>query len=507
MNKKQYTREEVIQSTPRTGFFGHPKGLSTLFFTEFWERFSYYGMKAILVYYLYYSVAKGGFGLDESVAMQIVALYGTLIYMSGVIGGWIADRITGTQHAVFFGGILIMFGHIILSLPGSLTAVMIALLLLIIGTGLLKPNISTTVGELYDKNDNRVDAAFTIFYMGINLGALISPILTGYLQTRVGFHAGFATAAVGMFIGLVVYWSKRKKYLNLAGLSVHNPLTKEDTKKFSLIALAIVAAFAIYLIVLKSFTALTIENFSLLVTFIGIALPIYIVVYMLVSKKVTPEEKSRVGSYVPLYITSVAFWMIQEQGSTILANFADKKTELSLAKLTGGAIHFDIPAAWFQSLNPIFIVALAPLFAMLWVKLGKHNPPTVIKFALGAIIGGVSYLIMVVPLAGGLAPGELIHPIWLVLSFLLITIGELCISPVGLATTTKLAPYAFTAQMMSLWMLSNATAQGLNAQLVVVYAKMDSGQYFLYSGLLTLAIGVLLVIISPFVRRAMKGIH
>ncbi|MCP6564938.1 oligopeptide:H+ symporter, partial [Klebsiella pneumoniae] len=147
-------------------------------------------MKAILVYYLYYSVAKGGFGLDESVAMQIVALYGTLIYMSGVIGGWIADRITGTQHAVFFGGILIMFGHIILSLPGSLTAVMIALLLLIIGTGLLKPNISTTVGELYDKNDNRVDAAFTIFYMGINLGALISPILTGYLQTRVGFHAG-----------------------------------------------------------------------------------------------------------------------------------------------------------------------------------------------------------------------------------------------------------------------------------------------------------------------------
>lgn len=506
MNKKQYTREEVIESTPRTGFFGHPKGLSTLFFTEFWERFSYYGMKAILVYYLYYSVAKGGFGLDESVAMQIVALYGTLIYMSGVIGGWIADRITGTQNAVFYGGILIMFGHIILSLPGNLTAVMVALLLLIIGTGLLKPNISTTVGELYSKNDSRVDAAFTIFYMGINLGALLSPLITGYLQTRVGFHAGFATAAIGMFVGLVVYWTKRKKYLNLAGLTVHNPLTKADIKKFSIITGIGVAAFALYLIILKSFNALTLENFSLLVTIIGIVLPIYIVSYMLLSKKVAPEEKSRVKSYIPLYITSVAFWMIQEQGSTILANFADKKTELSLAKLTGGAIHFDIPAAWFQSLNPIFIVALAPLFATLWVKLGKHNPPTVIKFALGAIIAGISYLIMVIP-TGGLDQGHLIHPIWLVLSFLLITIGELCISPVGLATTTKLAPYAFTAQMMSLWMLSNATAQGLNAQLVVLYAKMDSGQYFLYSGLLTLIIGVLLVTISPFVRKAMQGIH
>ncbi|GEP83780.1 putative di-/tripeptide transporter [Staphylococcus piscifermentans] len=506
MNKKQYTREEVVNSVPRTGFFGHPKGLSTLFFTEFWERFSYYGMKAILVYYLYYSVAKGGFGLDESVAMQIVALYGTLIYMSGVIGGWIADRITGTQNAVFVGGIFIMFGHIILSLPGNLTAVMIALLLLIIGTGLLKPNISTTVGELYEKNDPRVDSAFTIFYMGINAGALLSPIITGYLQTRVGFHAGFATAAIGMFIGLVIYWTKRKKYLNLAGLTVHNPMTKNDVKKFSIITIVIVAAFALYLIILKAFNALTIENFSLLVTILGIALPVFIVARMLMSKEATSEEKSRVRSYIPLYITSVAFWMIQEQGSTILANFADKNTQLKMSELTGGAIHFDIPAAWFQSLNPIFIVALAPVFATLWVKLGKRNPSTVMKFAMGAIIAGLSYLIMMIPLAGGLH-GALINPIWLVLSFLLITIGELCISPVGLATTTKLAPYAFTAQMMSLWMLSNATAQGLNAQLVVLYKGMNPSEYFMYSGLLTIVIGVLLIVVSPMVKRGMKGIH
>ncbi|PTH18838.1 peptide MFS transporter [Staphylococcus auricularis] len=504
MKQTSYTHEEVMKSTPRTGFFGHPKGLSTLFFTEFWERFSYYGMKAILVYYLYYSVAKGGFGLDESVALQIVSIYGTLIYMSGVIGGWIADRITGTQHAVFYGGFLIMIGHILLSLPNNLTLVMIALLFIICGTGLLKPNISTTVGELYDTNDARRDSAFKLFYMGINLGALLSPLITGYLQTRVGFHAGFLIAAIGMFFGLVLYGIKRKKNLGLAGLNVPNPLTKREIKKISLYTAIVIALFGVYLVILHLNEALSLANFSLLITILGIVLPIIIVINMLSSKDVTSDERSRVFSYIPLYITSVAFWMIQEQGSTILASFADKKTQLEMSELTGGAIDFTIPAAWFQSLNPIFIVALAPVFATLWVKLGKYNPPTVHKFALGTIIGGLSYLIMFFPLAGG---SSLIHPIWLVLSFLLVVIGELLISPVGLSTTTKLAPLSFTARMMSLWMLSNATAQGLNAQLVVVYTKIDSLHYFVYSGLVAVVIGIILFAISPIVKRAMKGVY
>lgn len=504
MKKVNHSHEEIMKSIPNKGFFGHPKGLSTLFLTEFWERFSYYGMKAILIFYLYYSVADGGFGLSQAVAMQIVAIYGTLIYMSGLIGGWIADRITGTQDAVFYGGFLIMFGHILLSIPGNLTAAMIALLLIIAGTGLLKPNISTTVGELYDRNDPRRDAAFTLFYMGINLGALLSPLITGQLQTKIGFHAGFLAAAIGMFFGLIVFAIKRKKNLGLAGRNVPIPLTKPEIKKFVLITVGVIVLFLIYLWILHLNNALTLGNFSFLITLLGIVLPVYIFLNMILSKNITKDERSRVYSYVPLYITSVAFWMIQEQGSTILATFADKKTQLEMSELTNGLIDFSIPAAWAQSLNPIFIVLLAPIFATLWMKLGKYNPPTVHKFAIGAIIGGFSYLVMIIPLATG---NELINPLWLVLSFLLITIGELCISPVGLSTTTKLAPVTFTARMMSLWMLSNATAQGLNAQLVVVYTKINQSDYFMYSGLIAVIIGILLLIISPKVRRAMKGVY
>ncbi|MCY1601708.1 peptide MFS transporter [Staphylococcus pettenkoferi] len=466
MNRAQHTREEILNSTPRKGFFGHPKGLSTLFLTEFWERFSYYGMKAILVYYLYYSVSKGGFGLDEGVALQIVSIYGTLIYMSGIIGGWIADRITGTQHAVFYGGFLIMIGHILLSLPNNLTMVMIALLFLICGTGLLKSNISTTVGELYAQNDARRDAAFTIFYMGINSGALLSPLVTGYLQSRFSFHLGFLVAAIGMFCGLVIYVVTRKKYLGLAGLSTPNPLTKQEIKKTSLYAGVVIILIALYLIILQFNNALTLQNFS-------------------------------------LFITAVAFWMIQEQGSTVLASFADNKTQLDLGKATNGLIHFHVPAAWFQSFNPIFIVALAPVFAALWVKLGKFNPPTVHKFALGTIVAGLSFIVMYIPLSG---PHSLINPLWLILSYLLITIGELCISPVGLSTTTKLSPVSFTARMMSLWLLADATAQGLNAQLVVVYTKISQMDYFLYSGIVAIAIGVILFLLSPLVKKGMKGV-
>lgn len=504
MKKVNHSHEEIMKSIPNKGFFGHPKGLSTLFLTEFWERFSYYGMKAILIFYLYYSVADGGFGLSQAVAMQIVAIYGTLIYMSGLIGGWIADRITGTQDAVFYGGFLIMSGHILLSIPGNLTAAMIALLLIIAGTGLLKPNISATVGELYERNDPRRDAAFTLFYMGINLGALLSPLITGQLQTRIGFHAGFLAAAIGMFFGLIVFALKRKKNLGLAGRNVPIPLTRPEIKKFVLITVGVIVLFLIYLWILHLNNALTLGNFSFLITLLGIVLPVYIFLNMILSKNITKDERSRVYSYVPLYITSVAFWMIQEQGSTILATFADKKTQLEMSELTNGLIDFSIPAAWAQSLNPIFIVLLAPIFATLWMKLGKYNPPTVHKFAIGTIIAGFSYLIMIIPLATGNA---LINPLWLVLSFLLITIGELCISPVGLSTTTKLAPLTFTARMMSLWMLSNATAQGLNAQLVVVYTKMNQSDYFMYSGLIAVIIGILLLIISPKVRRAMKGVY
>ncbi|MFC6292095.1 MFS transporter [Macrococcus epidermidis] len=501
----QHTREEVVNSMPRTGFFGHPKGLFTLMLTEFWERFSYYGMKAILLFYLYYSVNKGGFGLDEGFAMQIVSIYGALIYMSGVIGGWLADRFIGTRKAILYGAILIMIGHILLSLPNNFTLLLIALLFIILGTGLLKPNISTNVGELYEKNDPKVDSAFTLFVMSINMGALISPLLVGWLQDNVGFHYGFAVAAIGMFFGLIIFMLRSKQTLGLSGLDVPNPVTEADKKKTITITGIVIAAFLLYFLVTGLMGNLSLESFMNFVTVLGMALPFYYFITMIVSKKTTRDEKARVFAYVPLFLASVTFWSIQEQGSTVLAHFADKNTQLNLGVLTNNAIDFKIPAAWFQSLNPLFIVTLAPLFAWLWVKLGRFNPPTVIKFSIALFLAAMSYLVMVYPLTHN--GDQLMNPGWLILSYLLVTMAELCLSPTGLSVTTKLAPQAYTSQMMSVWFLANTVAQLVNSKLVLYYEAVDNHQYFNNIGLVTLAIAVVLLLVSPFMKKFMRGIH
>jgi POT family proton-dependent oligopeptide transporter len=230
-----------VASVPQKGFFGHPKGLFTLFFTEFWERFSYYGMRAILLFYMYYEVSKGGLGLDENMALAIMSIYGSLVYMSGIIGGWLADRIFGTSKAIFYGGILIMFGHIVLAIPGSVPMFFVSMVLIVLGTGLLKPNVSSVVGEIYSEEDNRRDAGFSIFYMGINLGGFIAPLIVGEVGLKHNFHLGFAIAAVGMFLGLLVFIFTKKKNLGLAGTVVANPLSPTEKKKvYSIIGLATV---------------------------------------------------------------------------------------------------------------------------------------------------------------------------------------------------------------------------------------------------------------------------
>lgn len=260
---------------------------------------------------------------------------------------------------------------------------------------------------------------------------------------------------------------------------------------------------AIVCLILSLFDQLTLPNFANFISVLGVLLPIYYFIKITTSKKTEDYERSRVYAYIPLFIAAVAFWMIQEQGSTVLAQFADTKTELSMAKLTGGAIDFNIPAAWFQSLNPFFIILLAPVFSVLWVKLGKFNPPTVYKFAIGVLFAGLSYIIMVIPLS---SDSSIIHPIWLFGSFLLVTIGELCLSPIALSTTTKLAPKAFTAQMMSVWFLSNAMAQGINAQMVKLYTSISTNDYFLYSGIVAIVIAALLMVASPKIKTLMAGV-
>src|SRR5699024_6731330 len=276
------------------------------------------------------------------------------------------------------------------------------------------------VGMLYEKDDPRVDGGFTLFYMSINLGSLLAPLLVGTLQVNFGFHAGFALAAIGMFLGLLTYVLTNKKNLGDLGLKPSDPLKDEEKKKFSIIAIVVILVIALFITFTLMTNTLSIGAFANFITFLGVILPTVLITKMIMSKKVTKKERSHLFAYIPLFLASVVFWMIQEQGATVLAAFADTKTELSVSKLTNGLIDFNIPAAWFQSLNPVFIVLFAPLMSRLWIKLGKHNPSTVTKFTVGVLLAGAAYLVMIIPLN----TEGLIHPLWLVLSFLLVTVGE-----------------------------------------------------------------------------------
>lgn len=491
-------KQKIVDSVPQKGFFGHPKGLFTLFFTEFWERFSYYGMRAILVYYMYYEVSKGGLGLDETTALAIMSIYGSLVYMSGIIGGWLADRVFGTSKAVFYGGILIMFGHIALAIPGNVALFFISMVLIVLGTGLLKPNVSSVVGEIYSEEDTRRDSGFSIFYMGINLGGFLAPLIVGSVMGY-SFHLGFGIAAVGMFFGLMVFIFTKKKNLGLAGTIVHNPLSSDEKKKvytrfgLAAIVIAIICAIAI------PAGLLTIDSFITLVGIFGLLIPTIYFVVMYRSPKTTDVERSRIIAYIPLFIASVMFWAIQEQGSTILANYADKRTQLDFA-----GIH--ISPAWFQSLNPLFIIIFAPVFAWLWVKLGKRQPSIPQKFSLGLLFAGLSFLVILLPAYFGGAD-SLVNPLWLVLSYFIVVLGELCLSPVGLSATTKLAPAAFSAQTMSLWFLSNAAAQAINAQIVKFYTPATEMTYFGVIGGVSIVLSIILFVLSPKIQGFMKGVR
>ncbi|MBS4189987.1 peptide MFS transporter [Bacillus sp. FJAT-49705] len=493
-----FDKQKIVESVPQKGFFGHPKGLFTLFFTEFWERFSYYGMRAILVFYMYYEVSQGGLGLDKTTALSIMSIYGSLVYMSGIIGGWFADRVFGTSKAVFYGGILIMLGHICLAIPGNVTLFFISMVLIVLGTGLLKPNVSSVVGEIYSEEDNRRDAGFSIFYMGINLGGFLSPLIVGSVMDY-SFHLGFGIAAVGMFFGLLIFVFTKKKNLGLAGTIVHNPLSPAEKKKVYTIFGAAVVVLAILIGIAIPTGYLTFDSFIALVGILGILIPTAYFIVMYRSPKTTAVERSRIIAYIPLFIAAVMFWVIQEQGATILASYADTRTQLEFAGI-------EISPAWFQSLNSFFIIIFAPMFAWLWVKLGKRQPSVPQKFSLGLLFAGLSFLVILLPAYFGGADA-LVSPLWLVLSYFIVVLGELCLSPVGLSATTKLAPAAFSAQTMSLWFLSNAAAQAINAQLVKFYTPETEIMYFGIIGGASIVLSIILFTLAPKIQRFMKGVQ
>ncbi|WP_019854469.1 oligopeptide:H+ symporter [Actinopolyspora mortivallis] len=487
----------TVTNDPRgKGFLGQPPGLSTLFFTEMWERFSYYGMRAILALYLYTAVAEGGLGLDKNtIAVPLVLAYGSSVYLTGVAGGWLADRVLGSQRAIFYGGVLIMFGHVAMAAPGGLTALGVGLGLITIGSGLLKPNVSNVVGGLYDKEDTRRDAGFSIFYTGINLGAFISQILTPALQTGIGFHWGFGAAAVGMALGLVQYVLGRGR-LGEAGRQPVNPLPA-DRRNTILTRVTLITV--LILVVLGGTVFLWgIPGLINTITGISMVLPVAYFVVMFRSNQITRTERDRLIAYIPLFLATAVFFLLFEQQAATLVVVTDFQTDTTV-------FGHEFPVGWFQSINPLSIIILAPLFAVMWTKLGPRQPSTPGKFVGGLVFVGLAFLWVVF---SSLFTNEegLLNPFMIGFVFVLLTIGELMLSPVGLSATTKLAPEAFSSQTMGLYFLAPALGQGVAAQVTKLYSDQHQNLYFGGVGLVTVFLGVLLALMVPLIKKYMHGV-
>ena len=484
-------------SAPKS-WFGHPAGLSTLFFTELWERFSYYGMRALLVLFMVDAVQTGGMGLDDKTASAVYGLYTAFAYLVCLPGGWIADRLLGAQRSVWIGGLIIAAGHFTLAIP-STAAFFLGLVLVVIGTGFLKPNISAIVGQLYPEGGARRDAGFTIFYMGINMGAFLGPLICGYLGQQVNWHAGFGIAGVGMLAGVIQY---RFSVGRLGDAGLHSSAPKRegggmDKAWYPVIGgfLAIAVVVALGLSGVIQFNALALAKNT---TFVIVGLAIAFFVYIFAFGKLNPTERKHTIVIIVLFIASAIFWSGFEQAGSSLNLFADRHTD----KFVFG---FEIPAPWFQSLNPFYIVVLAPVFATFWVRLARRNmdPSMPAKFAIGMIILGLGFLVMV-GAAKLVTAGNQAAPYWLILTYLLHTMGELCLSPVGLSSVTKLAPKRFVGQMMGIWFLAASLGNlmaGLMAGRFDPESLNEMPGLFMQIVLTTVGGGLLLLVFTKPIKR------
>lgn len=479
-------------STAGTGrtFFGHPIGLVNLFGVELWERFSFYGMLTILGYYLYYESTRGGLGLDQDTALGLVGAYGGLVYLCTVLGGWVSDRLIGMERTVFYGGIVVMTGHIALAVLPGLIGVGIGLVLVALGSGALKSNASALLGTLYPQGDPRVDGGFTLFYLGINLGAFTGPLLTGLLQEEWGFHAGFGAAAVGMALGLIQYVMFRRN-LGAAGREVPDPLPRRSFGALGGVLLA-----ALLLIALVLMTGLvTVGNLPDVTTVLIVVAAVVYFAVLLTHRRVTGIERSRVRAFIPLFLANVVFWALFQQIFTVLAVYSDERMNWNIFGWTA-------PSNWIGSVEPVWIIALSPLFALLWTRLGDRAPGTPRKFALGVIGMGVAFLLFV-PLAGISGVPALV----VLLIMAVFAISELLLSPIGLAVTTQLAPEHFRAQMMALYFLSVALGTTLSGVLARFYSRDAEFAYFGITGSVAIMAGVVIAGASPWITRYMAGVH
>nr|WP_090277228.1 oligopeptide:H+ symporter [Mycolicibacterium komanii]CRL71373.1 di-/tripeptide transporter [Mycolicibacterium komanii] len=471
---------------------GHPIGLTNLFGVELWERFSFYGMLTILGYYLYYSVTDGGLGLPQSTATGIVGAYGGLVYLSTVLGGWIADRLLGMERTVFYGGFVVMLGHIALAIVPGLTGVAAGLVLVALGSGALKANASSLLGTLYDKGDPRCDGGFTLFYLGINLGAFTGPLITGLLQTRIGFHYGFGAAAVGMALGLAQYVVFRRN-LGEHGRQVPNPLPRNAFGRLALIALAA----AVLIGVVFATGVVKLSNLSHVTTGVLVAASVTYFAVMLTSSKVTTVERTRVRAFIPLFVANAVFWSLFQQIFTVLAVYSDERMNWSIFGWTA-------PSSWIGSIEPVWIITLSPLFAAMWTRLGSRAPTTPRKFSYGVIGMGLAFLLFL-PMAG--TSGRAVPALYIVGVMAVFAISELMLSPIGLSATTKLAPEVFRAQMMALYFFSVGIGTAMSGVLAGYYKPTHEFAYFGIIGVVAVAAGVIVFALAPWISRHMEGVH
>jgi POT family proton-dependent oligopeptide transporter len=443
----------MTTAPPTTGgWFGHPRGLSTLFFTEMWERFSFYGLRALLILYMTASAAQGGLAFTTEKAAGIYGWYAFGVYAAAIPGGWLADRLLGQYRSVFVGGVIIALGHFSLAFP-SLTTFYLGLCLIVIGTGLLKPNISTMVGCLYERDDERRDAGFSIFYIGINLGAFLAPLIVGTLGQRVDWHVGFGVAGIGMTAGLIQYVAGKRRLLpalerlGQTETSATPPSAREPLWRF------------------------------------------------------TKAEWQRVAAIAVFFLFSCIFWAAFEQAGSSLNLFADRMTRTTV-------FGFSFPSTWFQSLNSMFMIfGAAPLLAWLWIRLGSRQPSSPTKFALGLFFAGAGFALLVPASRIAQEQGVLVSPLWLVGVYFLHTIGELCLSPVGLSIVTKLAPPRIVGSMMGLWFLSIAVGNKLAGTVAGYFDTLPLPQLFGAVAMTTVVASVMLALLTKPIRYLMGGVR
>jgi POT family proton-dependent oligopeptide transporter len=502
---------ETIAPERDTRFFGHPRGLSTLFLTELWERFSYYGMRALLILFMTAPIAAGGLQFDAAKAGVIYGSYTALVYMMTLPGGWLADRFLGQRRATLYGGVVIMLGHISLAIP-SIATFYLGLGLVIIGTGLLKANVATMVGQIYAPEDERRDAGFSIFYMGINLGALTAPLVCGWLaqseqfkgiltaagiSPELSWHFGFGMAAVGMFFGLVQYlggW----KHLGNAGM---DPVAPESdaarVRQRRQLQLGIVAVIAIVglLVTLSRFGIIHFSAEGLGNAF-GVLLLLITVAFFLwlfVSAQWTRAERKRLVVVLVLFLAATVFWSVFEQQGSSLNLFAQRNTDTRM-------LGHPFPPSWFQSVESVFLVLLAPLLAWVWIRLGKRDPSSPAKFTVGLFFVAAGFGVLF--LASQFAQtGLKVSPLWLTGTYFLFSIGELLLSPVGMSAISKLAPARIVGLTMGVWYLALSVGSYLGGRVASLYERFTLPQLFGTVGLYALAATVLMALAIRPIQR------